>query len=101
MGSLMGNIFGSVADKSADETLAFSAMASAAAAASSYLIATLGATTPEVRRLFGEYLTQSVLAHEALMGLSVKKGWVNFYDTPVKQLQTALQTSEAVVSTAQ
>lgn len=100
MGSIMDNIFGNVTNKSADETLAYTAMAGAASAASAYLAATLTSTTPEVRRLFGEYTTQSVMAHEALNALSIKKGWMTPYEKPVDILQTTFNQSQNVIAEA-
>jgi len=97
MASIIGNLFGGAADKSADETMAFNAMTASSGAAAAYLAATLEATTPEVRRLFGEYTTQCVMANEAAMALAVKKGWVNPYDAPTKQLQTSVQQSQNVL----
>lgn len=101
MGNIMENIFGKVTNKSADETLAFSAMSTAAASAATYLGATLEATTPEVRRLFSEYTTQSVMSHEAITALSIKKGWISPYETPSTQLQTSYQQSQEVLETTQ
>ncbi len=98
MGDLLNSIFGSTINKSADETMAFNAMAGAAGKAQAYLAATLEATTPEVRRLFSEYTTQSVMGHEALTALSLKKGWVHPYDEPTKQLQTSFQQSRSIVT---
>jgi len=97
MESFIGSIFGTQADKSADETIGLNAMSAAAASATAYLTATLEATTPEVRRLFSEYTTQSVLGHEALMALAVKKGWLRPYDTPAQQLQETVQQSHSVL----
>lgn len=101
MGNLMNSIFGDVSDKSADETIAFNAMASTAGFSQAYLAATLEATTPEVRRLFSEYTTQNVMAHEAVTALCMEKGWVNPYQSPNEQLQTTLEQSQSVVSNPQ
>ncbi|MCX7921404.1 MAG: spore coat protein [Clostridia bacterium] len=99
MASILGNMFGATTDKSADETLAFNSMVGAAGLATAYLAATLEATTPEVRRLFGEYVTQSVIGHEAVTELCIKRGWVKPYEAPVKQLQTSYQSSQTVLGT--
>jgi spore coat protein CotF len=91
MTSFVGSIFSNAAEvPSADQTIAYSAAAGAAASAQAYLAATLAATTPEVRRLFGEYCTQAIMGQEAMMGLMVKNGWVSPYDDPEKQLQSIL-----------
>lgn len=101
MASLIGNLFTNVSDKSADQTIAFHAMAAAAGSAVAYLGAVIESTTPEVRRLFSEYTTQSMMAHEALTNLSINKGWIGPYDSPVKQLEASLQQSQTVVENVQ
>lgn len=97
MASLIGSIFSDMSELSADQTIAYNSAAGAASAAQAYLTAALAATTPEVRRLFSEYCTQSTMGHEALMGLMVKKGWAKPYDAPNEQLQAAVQQSQPVV----
>jgi spore coat protein CotF len=72
---------------SIDATLGLNAMNAAAASAGAYLTATLEATTPEVRRLFGEYLNQSLMAHETLTGLAVKRNWLKPYESAEDQLK--------------
>jgi len=93
--NLMGSFFSSATDKSPDETIALTSMAGAAGAAAAYLGATLEATTPEVRRLFSEYCTQSVLGHEALTALSIAKNWYNPNAGPEQQLQTSVSKSRS------
>lgn len=100
MSSIVGNLFKEMAETSADETLAISAIGGAAASAGAYLSATLQATTPEVRRLFGEYLTQSIMAQENLVGLALKKGWMNPYDVPENQILVAYKHSQNVMEEA-
>ncbi|MCE5285443.1 MAG: spore coat protein [Pelosinus sp.] len=96
MTSFMGSIFSNVAEvPSADQTIAYSAAGGAAASAQAYLTAALAATTPEVRRLFSEYASQSLMGNEAMMGLMINNGWVNPYDPPEKQLQSILNQQSA------
>jgi spore coat protein CotF len=64
-----------------------------------YLGATLESATPEVRRLYSEYLTQCVLGHEALTGLAVKKGWYQPYQNPEEQVSIAYKDSNWVLNT--
>lgn len=97
MASIVGSFFKDISETSADETLAISAIGAAAASAAAYLNATLEATTPEVRRLFGEYLTQSIMANENLVGLAIKKGWINPYDVPENQIMVAYKQSQNVL----
>lgn len=94
MSSLIGSIFSETADISADQTIAYNTAAGAAISAQAYLAAALASVTPEVRRLYLEYSSQSVMGHEAMMGLMIKNGWVNPYDTPEKQLQSIIQQSK-------
>lgn len=98
MTSILGSIFSEQNDVSADQMIAYNSAAGSAAAAQAYLAATLTATTPEVRRLFSEYCTQSVMGHEAIMGLMIKNGWAKPYDTPGQQLQSVVLQSQPVVS---
>ena len=81
-----------------NKTLALSSVSTAAMAAGAYLTATLEATTPEARRLFQEYLTQCLLAHDNLTGLVLKRDWVKPYDTPENQLSSTYQESEKTLS---
>lgn len=97
--SLMSTIFSENLQTSMDQVIANNSMAGAAAASSAYLAAALQATTPEVRRLFNEYTSQSVMGHEALMGLALKKGWIKPYDDPRLQLQATLSQSQSIVNT--
>jgi spore coat protein F len=98
MAKFLDQVFTNLADKSADQTMAVNAKASAAASATAYLTATLEATTPEVRRLFSEFTTQTTMEQEALAGLVVTKGWANPYDTPSGQLNSIIKQSTDVIS---
>jgi len=101
MSSLVGSIFSSSSNTSADQTIAYSSAASAAVSAQAYLAASLAATTPEVRRLFSEYSAQAVMGHEAVMGLMIKRGWTDPYTSPTEQLQASIQQSQQAVSSNQ
>ncbi|MBC8014931.1 MAG: spore coat protein [Sporomusaceae bacterium] len=101
MSSFVGSIFSTVSDASADQALAFTSASGAAVSAQAYFAASLAATTPEVRRLFSEYSTQSAMGHEALMGLMIKKGWVDPYSSPTQQLQNSVQQSQQTMGTEQ
>lgn len=94
MADIISNFFSQSTDRSADETLAYTSMASAAAAAGTYLAATLQATTPELRAILSGLLSQKILEHETLTSYVINKGMMNPYDDPRKQLeQTYNQTS--------
>ena len=97
MSSLIRSIFSAASDTSADQTLAYMSASGAAASAQAYFSAALVATTPEVRRLFTDYATQSLIGNEAIMGLMIKKGWINPYDRPETQLQSVTQQSQQMM----
>lgn len=101
MSSIIGSMFSNATDMSSDKVIAYNASAGAATAAQAYMSATIVSTTPEIRRLFSEYMTQSLMGHEALMGLMVKNEWTKPYDTASSQLQNALQQSQPVVQNIQ
>jgi spore coat protein F len=97
MASIVNSFFKDMADTSADQTLALNGIAGAASAAGAYLNAVLQATTPEVRRLFGEYLTQTIMGQENLVGLALKKNWLNPYEVPENQIMSAYKQSQEVL----
>ncbi|HEY8464373.1 MAG TPA: spore coat protein [Bacillota bacterium] len=95
--ALLDDLFGETTGADLNQVIAINSLAGAAAAANAYLTATLAATTPEVRRLFGEYLNQSLMAHEGLTNLALKKGWINPYDNIDNQLKMSYEGSTKVV----
>jgi spore coat protein CotF len=101
MSDFLSDWFGNDTDKSADSTIALNSISSTAVSASAYLMATLEATTPEVRRLFSEYTTQSVMANENLTELAINKNWMNPYQLPEIQLQESLNQASSTLGTNQ
>lgn len=101
MSSLFNDWFGNTTDTSADATIAINSMSSTAMAATAYLNAALTSTTPEVRRLFSEYATQSTMANESITELAVSRKWINPYDTPEGQLQNSVQQAQSVIGNNQ
>ncbi|HYH04654.1 MAG TPA: spore coat protein [Bacillota bacterium] len=99
--AILDNLFSERVGSDLNGVLAFNSMAAAATSANAYLIATLQSTTPEVRRLFGEYLTQSIMAHEGLTNLALKKGWINPYDSVDNQLKMVYQEAESLLNAEQ
>jgi hypothetical protein len=75
-------------------------VAAVKASAMAYLTATLESATPELRRLYGEYMAQSITGHESLIQLSVNKGWYKPYDAPENQLQASFSQSQQVINEA-
>jgi spore coat protein F len=97
MPSIVAEMFGTTTDAPANQTLCLSSIAAADTSAATYLAATLTSTTPELRRLFSEYLTQSVIGQEALVGLAVKKGWLTPYDSLQQQISAANTKAKSVL----
>ena len=99
MANLLQNIFGNDDDyKINDQIIANDTLAGLKGASMAYLGATLESATPEVRRMYNEYLTQSVLAHEGMTALVVKKGWYKPYLTPEEQITETFKQSEWVLN---
>lgn len=101
MGSLINDLMGNTTGTNLDQTLTLNAIAGTASACTAYLGAALQATTPEVHRLFSDYLSQSLIAHEALTGLAVKREWLKPYNTPEEQLKLSYQNADSVMQNIQ
>ncbi|MBX9138092.1 hypothetical protein HCG75_11875 [Clostridium sp. K12(2020)] len=50
-------------------------------------------STLELRAIYSASLTQMVEGHTALTELSLNKGWISPYDTPIKQLTCSYKES--------
>ena len=99
MTSLLQSFMGNENDfKINDQVIANDTLAGLKGAALGYLGATLESATPEIRRMFSEYLTQSLLAHEGMTALAVKKGWYKPYLAPDAQISEAFRQSEWVLN---
>lgn len=99
MGSFLGSIMGSAGVKLNDRVIANNSLISLKGAATAYLWAALESATPEIRRMWSEYLNQTLIAHEALTALSIKKGWYLPYQAPEDQLTQVFKESEWVLDT--
>jgi spore coat protein CotF len=91
MVSIINAIMGTTDPKMNDQIIANDALAGLKATSTAYLGATLESVTPEVRRMYSEYMTQCTLAHEGLTGLSVKRNWYQPYLNPDEQVANAYQ----------
>ena len=99
MANLLQNIVGDKNDfKVNDQVIANDALMGLKGAATAYLGATLESATPEVRRMYNEFLTQCVMAHEGMTSLAVKKGWYNPYLTPEEQMTETYKQAEWVIN---
>lgn len=98
MAGIIAEMFGTTTDAPANPTIAASLVSGSAGMAAAYLTATLEATTPEVRRLYSEYLSQSILGNDAIKKLTVKKGWASPYDNPEQQVKLASKAAQSVLS---
>lgn len=81
-----------------DQVIANDALMGLKAAAGAYLAASLEAATPELRRMFSEYMTQCLMAHEALTALAVKRNWYQPYLNPDDQLLEANKQAQWVLN---
>ncbi|KJS82572.1 MAG: hypothetical protein JM58_14535 [Peptococcaceae bacterium BICA1-8] len=99
MANLIQNILGNDNDfKLNDQVIANDTLMGLKGASVAYLGATLESATPEVRRIYNEFLTQSVLAHEAMTALSLKKGWYNPYLSPEEQISQSFKQADWVLN---
>lgn len=99
MSSLLQNFMGNENDfKVNDQVIANDTLMGLKGAAMGYLGATLESATPEIRRMFSEYLTQVLLAHESMTALAVKKGWYKPYLAPDEQISETFRQSEWVLN---
>lgn len=100
MASLFQNLMGNENDfKINDQVLANDALMALKGASVAYLGATLESVTPEIRRMYNEYLTQCVMSHEATTALAIKKGWYKPYLAPAEQISESFKQSEWVLNT--
>ncbi|MDD3654800.1 MAG: spore coat protein [Desulfotomaculaceae bacterium] len=98
MANLLQNMLGNTDGiKINDQVIANDALMGMKGASAAYLGATLESATPEVRRMYSEFLTQCVLAHEGMTALAVKKGWYKPYLTPQEQITEAYKQSEWIL----
>jgi spore coat protein CotF len=98
MPALLNMLLGKENAQQSDQVIANTGLAAAKSAASAYLLATLESATPELRRLYGEYLNQAIAGHATLLKLAVEKGWYKPYDAPESQLQMSFQQSQQLLS---
>lgn len=99
MVSLLQSMMGTGGFKMNDQVIANDALMGLKGGAVAYLGATLESATPEVRRMYSEYLSQVVMAHEAMTSLAIKKGWYHPYIPTDEQLKETYQQAEWVLNT--
>ncbi len=92
----MRNMIGNMIKE--NKLIALSMLSSAKESADIYLNSTLTSSTPELRAIYSASLTQMVEGHTALTALSLNKGWIKPYDTPVQQLTCSYDKSKNVIS---
>jgi spore coat protein CotF len=96
MSSFFTNKVKDVMDMS-DEVISHNMLVSIKSAADAYLNATMTSSTPELRALYADNLTKLVAAHTAIMELSVNRGWVKPYDSPMIQLSQAREKANKIL----
>lgn len=100
MASLLQNLMGNSGDlKINDQVIANNALMSLKGFSAAYLGATLESATPEVRRMYSDFLTQCVTAHEGMTALAVKKGWYQPYLEPEEQISESYRQASWVLNT--
>lgn len=92
--SMIGNLMDSDLDKFTDEVIVTDALYGLKGACAGYLAATLESATPEVRRMFGEYLNQCIETHATFAALAVKRGWYKPYLNPEQQIEDVYKHAE-------
>lgn len=97
--SIIDNLMGNEGNiKINDQVIANDSLAGLKGMSSGYLLGTLESSTPEVRRMLSEYLSQSVMSHEAMTALAMKKGWYKPYLNLEEQMSEVYKQSEWVLS---
>ncbi|HHU62886.1 MAG TPA: spore coat protein [Clostridiales bacterium] len=80
-----------------DRVIAMNMLSGAKGGAITYLMAALEASTPEVKRMYSEYITQYLMAHQNITELCIKYGWYKPYEQPDTQLAQAYSFSKEAV----
>ena len=97
MRNLIGNLIKSNVD--IDDKLIISTMLSSVKEyADLYLSSSLTSTTPELKAIYSASLAQMVEGHTALIELSINKGWIKPYDSPINQLVCSYNESIKVIN---
>lgn len=97
MGNLMNTLMGKENTALNDQVLANNMLAMDKAGAAGYLKAALESATPEIRRMYSEYLSTMMVSHEAIVQLALNRGWYTPYQSPVDQLENIYEQSRTVM----
>lgn len=84
-----------------DQVIALSTAIAIKSSAHAYLAASLNAVTPEVGRLWSDFLNKKIEAHEALSALILKNNWAQPYASPQEQMSQAYKQSNWVLNLTQ
>lgn len=99
MANILQNMLGNNNEiKINDQVIANNALMGLKGFSAAYLSATLESATPEVRRMYNEFLSQCVMAHEGMTALAVKKGWYQPYLSPQEQITETFKQAEWVLN---
>jgi spore coat protein CotF len=101
MPSLISSLLGKENAAQSNEVIANTALAATKANATAYFAASMESATPEVRRLYEEYMAQAMASHGALTQLAVTKGWYKPYDLPENQLKMTYDQSQQMINQIQ
>ena len=81
-----------------DQTIATDMLMSSKATASAYFMGVLDSSTPEMRAMCRNALTQTLDEYAVLMELTINRDWLKPYQPPEQQLAEAYRQSNEVIS---
>lgn len=98
MKDMVSSILGKDDFKLSDEVIANNMMMALESGSTAYHVAALKTATPEVRRMFADFMTQQMTAHEGITEILVKNKWINPYDPPEQSVARAVERAQWVTS---
>ncbi|WP_017354070.1 spore coat protein [Clostridium sp. VAP51] len=97
MTNMIGNLIKNNANID-DKIIVMSMLSAAKESADMYLNSALTSSTPELRAIYSASIVQMVEGHTALTELSVNKGWIKPYITPIEQLSCSYNESRNIIN---
>lgn len=81
-----------------DRTIALDMLAGAKAASNFLCTAALAANNPDLKRLYKDFLQESIAGADALDTYIADQEWMNPFDSPEEQLRAALRDADELIS---
>ncbi len=81
-----------------DRILAMDLLAGSIGAANALCAASAAADNPDLKRLYKEFLQDTLMGADTLETYTVDHGWIKPFASPDEQLQIALEHSDEVVA---